>query len=99
MKLPCEKALWYVLPQIRVDLTKELVKSDMSQKEVADILGVTPSAVSQYIHKKRGGKVKMSSDYKKRIRKTAEEIMDSTSEEQTQKLICRCCTASRPKFS
>lgn len=95
MKLPCERALWYVLPQIRADLAKALVKQGMSQKEAADILGITPSAVSQYLHKKRAGKVKMPRDYPKRITDAAKALKTTQNEGQVLKLICKCCTSSR----
>ena len=95
MKLPCEKALWYVLPQIRADLAKELVEGGLSQKDVADMLGITPAAVSQYLSKKRAGKVKMSEEYRKRISTAAEEIKKSRNEETVSKIICKCCTQSR----
>ena len=53
-KQPCEVALWHILPCIRACLARELVKMDLTQQKVADILGITQAAVSQYIGKKRG---------------------------------------------
>lgn len=91
MKLPCETALWYILPQIRADLAIELVKHDLNQKDAAEKLGLTPSAVSQYIHKKRAGKLKRTQEYKKRIEKAAKEIKKSSAEKEISNIICRCC--------
>jgi predicted transcriptional regulator len=96
MKLPCETALWYTLPQIRADLARELIKQGLSQKEVAEKLGITPSAVSQYLHRKRGGKIKMSKDYKSRVEETAKNIKKASSESDVSKLICKCCMETRP---
>jgi len=98
MKLPCETAVWYALPKIRADLAKELLDTGMTQKEVAEKLGITPAAVSQYRHKKRGKKVKMPGDYKERIRKAAGEIKDSENDEAIKKIICACCVRSRDKL-
>ena len=53
-KQPCEVALWHILPCIRACLARELVTMDLTQQEVADILGITQAAVSQYIGEKRG---------------------------------------------
>ena len=92
MKLPCEEALWYVLPQIRSDLAREL-----SQKEVADLLGITPSAVSQYAHKKRAGKFKTTAEYKEYIKKMAKGLKETKNKEEVSKLRCKCCTESRVK--
>lgn len=95
MKLPCEKAIWYTLPQIRADLARELVNKGLSQKDAAAKLGITSSAVSQYVHKKRAGKTKTSAAYKKRITQAAEEIINSQNDEETSKIICLCCNMSR----
>lgn len=95
MKLPCEHAVWYDLPQIRADLAKELVKQGMSQKEAAEKLSITPSAVSQYLHKKRGMKSKTPASYKKRIVEAAKEIRNAKTGERICKTICKCCMASR----
>ena len=54
MKPPCEVIVWYVIPTIRAELAKELVKMGMSQKDISERLGITQSAVSQYIKDKRG---------------------------------------------
>jgi predicted transcriptional regulator len=97
MKLPCEEALWYVLPQIRADLARELVKNGSSQKEVAELLGLTPSAVSQYLHKKRGGKFKTAPGYKGYLKKMAKEIKETKSQDEISTLICKCCAESRSK--
>ncbi len=56
MKIPCEIVVWYVLPMIRREVSKELVFTyGMSQAEVARRFGVTDAAISQYLKKKRGG--------------------------------------------
>ena len=54
MKPPCELIVWYVIPTIRAELAKELIKLGLSQKEVSERLGITQSAVSQYVKDKRG---------------------------------------------
>ena len=56
MKIPCEIVVWYVLPMIRREVSKELVHTHgMTQAEVARRFGVTDAAISQYLKKKRGG--------------------------------------------
>lgn len=58
MKIPCEIVVWYVLPMIRREVSKELVYTHgMTQAEVARRFGVTDAAISQYLKKKRGGNV------------------------------------------
>jgi predicted transcriptional regulator len=95
VKLPCEQALWYILPQIRADIARELISRGMSQKEAAQRLGITPSAVSQYLSKKRAGKVKLPADYSKLIKNAVDEIMRNGSDEALSVTICKCCAKSR----
>ncbi len=52
----------YILPSVRAQLAKELVDCDISQRKVADILGLTPAAVSQYMSGKRGYAVEFDQD-------------------------------------
>jgi predicted transcriptional regulator len=55
MKLPCEIAVKSAVPAIRALLAKELIVTyGMRQKEVADLLGITQTAVSKYAHHVRG---------------------------------------------
>jgi len=55
MKMPCEIIIWYVLPGIRREITKNMIKNGLTQKEAAKKLGITDAAVSQYLSEKRGG--------------------------------------------
>jgi hypothetical protein len=91
MIFPCEKAVWYYLPQIRADLAKELVKTGMTQSRAAKLLGVTPAAVSQYLHKKRGGLSIKSRLYKQEIRTAVEKICEGVAGEELHGIVCRCC--------
>lgn len=55
-RLPTEVEYWYVLPVIRKELAKNLKETgNLRQKEVADILGISESAVSQYLKGTRAG--------------------------------------------
>ncbi len=91
MKLPCEQALWYVLPQIRADLTRELVKQGLKQKDVAKLLDITPSAVSQYLHKKRGNKKKMPPGYNDEIVEISKRLRETADDAEISMMMCRCC--------
>ncbi len=91
MIFPCEKAVWYYLPQIRADLAKELVKTGMTQSRAAKLLGVTPAAVSQYLHKKRGGQNIKSRTYRQEIKAAVEKICAGAAENELHGIVCRCC--------
>ena len=49
MRPPCEVVVWYVIPAIRSDLTKELLNLGMKQKQVCDVLDISQPAISQYV--------------------------------------------------
>ncbi len=91
MIFPCEKAVWYYLPQIRADLAIELVKIGLTQSKAAKKLGVTPAAVSQYIHKKRGMQSVKSRSYRKEIEMAVKKICEDASTEELHHLVCNCC--------
>lgn len=67
VKTPCEIVVWETLPAIRAALAAELVKSGVSQQNVARLLGMAPSAVSQYLTKKRGYKIEFDDEIKDAI--------------------------------
>ena len=49
---PQEIEVWYILPAIRKKISLKLAEN-MAQKDVAEIMGVTPAAISQYKKQKR----------------------------------------------
>ena len=91
MIFPCEKAVWYYLPQIRADLAIELVKTGMTQSQAAKKLGVTPAAVSQYIHKKRGLQSPRTRLYRQEIKAAVRKICEDASSDELHFIVCKCC--------
>ncbi len=75
MIIPQEIELYYVVPSIRKELSKIMAKKGLSQKEIAKKLGITESAISQYLKNKRASKVKFDSKTKKHIEKSANNII------------------------
>ena len=91
MIFPCEKAVWYYLPQIRADMAIELVKTGLTQSQAAKKLGVTPAAVSQYIHKKRGLQLSRTRLYRQEIKAAVRKICEDASTEELYFIVCKCC--------
>ncbi|KQC15693.1 MAG: transcriptional regulator [Methanosaeta sp. SDB] len=94
MKLPCEYAVWDTLPNIRAAIAKELVDRGISQKEVSQLLNISPPAVSQYVSKKRGYSIVFSDEIKEAIEKLADEIVENKEGDPTEK-ICEICRMLR----
>lgn len=88
MKHPQEIEVWYVIPAIRKELAVCLVKGGQSQRKVAEILGITEAAVSQYVQKKRAG-VKLPSEVKEFIHHCSKLIKDKDSAFKQIQNICK----------
>ncbi|MBP2030261.1 putative transcriptional regulator [Methanohalophilus levihalophilus] len=76
VKTPCEVVVWEILPAIRAALAAELVQSGVSQQNVATLFGMAPSAVSQYLTKKRGYKIEFDDEIKDAIAELSGEIKE-----------------------
>ena len=60
MLLPCEVAVKSLVPAIRSVIARELIQSyGLKQKDVANLLGVTQTAVSKYTRHVRGAVLKI----------------------------------------
>jgi uncharacterized protein len=73
--MPQEIEVWYVLPQIRRAIAMEMKKRKLSQLEIARMLDVTPSAVSQYVNSKRAKANFFTNDIFKKISKAVDKII------------------------
>jgi len=76
MLTPQEIEVWYVLPKIRSAIALELKNKEMPQKEIAKIMGITPAAISQYLHNKRAKKIDFKIN-KKIINKAIKRIINN----------------------
>lgn len=75
-QLPQEIEVWYVLPALRREFAKVLIKEHkLTQKAVAELLQITEAAVSQYISGKRASQVKFGNDVLKEIRRSAKRVV------------------------
>ena len=81
--MPQEIEVRYILPAIRRELARTLIKEhEMSQKEAANILGLTESAISQYQHSKRAKEVVFSDNVVNEIKKSADKILSDKKNKQ-----------------
>ncbi|MGM5484747.1 MAG: transcriptional regulator [Nanobdellota archaeon] len=78
--LPQEIQVWYVIPVIRKELSKFLVKDQgITQKKAAEMLSLTEGAVSQYLNSKRGTKIKFNDKILDEIKASAKRISQKPS--------------------
>lgn len=62
MRLFCETVVNEVLPAVRSIVARELADRGHTQTEIADMMGVTQPAVSQYLSSTRGSRVQRIKD-------------------------------------
>ena len=73
--LPQEIEVWYVIPAIRKELAKIFIKKyKLTQQQSASILGVSKSAVSQYLSSKRAS-LRLNKKIVAEIEKSADKII------------------------
>ena len=90
-KTPCEHLKWQGLPIIRKELVKSMIKNhDMTQKEIAKRMGLTPAAVCQYLSRKRSKMSIIDASILNEIDISAEKIIKNGESSVTFE-ICRIC--------
>ncbi len=78
--MPQEIQVWYVIPALRREIAKCLVKDfDMTQREAAEELGVTEAAVSQYFKSRRAKEIDFEEDALELIRDACKRVAESDS--------------------
>ena len=76
-QMPQEIEVWYIIPAIRRELTKSMIESGLTQKQVADHMGLTEAAVSQYLSLKRAKAVVFSNAILDEIKKSTKKIIEN----------------------
>ncbi len=87
-KTPCAILSWDVHPAIRKELAEHLTKRGLTQKKVADKLGVSRAAVSQYLSKKRGDLVDFDESMQQAFDESAQRIIEGGD---AVREMCRLC--------
>jgi predicted transcriptional regulator len=100
MDLPQETMVWYVVPALRRALVVQLKLLGLQQKDIAPLLGVTPSAISQYAKDKRaslGTNIVAKEPLSSELQKSALLISKAKDESVAIKEINRICELIRNK--
>lgn len=98
---PSEIIYWEILPSLRKEMVFMMRDLGLKQSEIAKILEVTPSAISQYLTNKRGD-FEFTDTFKKDIKKSVREIIENNASAfietnklikkfETSKEICHVC--------
>ncbi|MBD3313320.1 transcriptional regulator [Candidatus Woesearchaeota archaeon] len=76
--MPQEIEVWYIIPSIRRELAKAMAVRGLKQKRVAELLGITGAAVSQYLKQKRAKEVDFKPETMAEIRNSADRIINNS---------------------
>lgn len=115
MILPCEVAVKSVVPAVKALMAQQLVEEHgMNQEQVAEILGISQSAVSKYFRKVRGHVIEVDKVQEARPLIASMVIMVVNGEHQRAEflqlfcetcgtirktgMVCRFCKKSDPKI-
>ena len=97
--LPCEVAAKSVVPAVRALIAKELMdEQGLKQDEVAEILGISQSAVSKYSRKVRGRALKVEdvAEVRPFISGMVTVLLDQTTQRtELLSLFCQACIVIR----
>ena len=99
--LPCEIAVKSVIPAIKAALAKKLAETQsLTQNQVAEILGISQSAVSKYTKQVRGHVIEIADI--EEIRPLISDMINLLVKEDPRraeflKLFCQTCTEIRTK--
>jgi len=99
--LPCEIAVKSVIPAIKATLAEELVETyGLKQDQVAEIMGISQSAVSKYTRQVRGHVIKIDNieEIQPLINGMINLLVNGTPERaEFLSLFCQTCTEIRAK--
>ncbi len=101
MILPCEVGVKTVLPAVKAIMARSIVeKHGLNEKQTADLLGLSQSAVSRYVGRGRGNLIQLETATEVTI--LIEEIVITLIEEPHNKakiieLFCKTCSEIRKK--
>ncbi len=101
MLIPCEVAVKTVSPSIRALLAQTLMeKHQMKQTQVAEVLGITQSAVSKYSKKTRGSTISIENIPE--VQALTDQMItlltaNPVPQSEVMKLFCKTCTLIRDR--
>ena len=99
--LPCEVGVKTVLPAVKAIMARSIVeKHGLNEKQTAELLGLSQSAVSRYVGRERGNLLTLENSTE--VLALIDQMVTSLIKEPNNKteilnLFCQTCTAIREK--
>jgi len=99
--LPCEVGVKTVLPAVKAIMARSIVeKHGLNEKQTAELLGLSQSAVSRYVNKERGNllAIENATEVLTLIDQMVTHLIkEPNNKTEILKLFCQTCTAIREK--
>ncbi|MCW3982646.1 MAG: hypothetical protein NWE96_01460 [Candidatus Bathyarchaeota archaeon] len=99
MILPCEVGVKTVLPAVKAIMARTIIENHgLTEKQTADLLGLSQSAVSRYLGRERGNHLTLENSHQ--IKDLINQMVTTLVKEPTNKtqvleLFCQTCTTIR----
>ncbi len=74
--MPQEITTWYIIPAVKREFAKEMIRRGLTQRKAAEKLGLTEAAVSQYIKQKRAADVELGLGVMKMIEVAVTNVLE-----------------------
>lgn len=100
MLLPCEVGVKTVLPAIKAAIARNFIeKHGMKEQQVAEILGLTQSAISRYTTKNRGNLITIENipEVQRLLEQMINTLLHENSQKEMLELFCQTCKIIREK--
>ncbi len=102
MILPCEVGVKTVLPAVKANMARNIVTNHgLNEKQTADLLGLSQSAVSRYIGRERGSNLLIIENTPEVLSLIDQMILSLIKEpdnkRQVLELFCQTCTTIRER--
>jgi len=91
MRPPCEIVVQKVLPAIRAELARIMLADGIAQQQVANRLGLSKAAVSQYVSAKRGRELSFSPQTHEKINELAQSLAGNLTANDAVSSLCAVC--------
>jgi predicted transcriptional regulator len=91
--MPQELEVWYIIPAIRREFARVMLNRGLSQRKIAETLGVTEAAVSQYKKSKRASGIEFKDGASREIGNSVDRIIHGGCVVKETQKICDLCKA------
>lgn len=91
MRPPCEIVVQRVLPAIRAELARIMLEEGLPQQQVANRLGLSKAAVSQYVSAKRGKDISFPAEIEEKINELAKSLIGDMTPNDAVSNLCAVC--------